>query len=118
MNRYLAAAIIAGLISASALAYGAYVRADFSNNLRESFREAKAEGAPNLSNVDVDSMKLADFGIELSRKDLRRIQLADFIQGGWMVWSPLLFAICLGIAYLGTRKSNELRPSQPPGTQE
>jgi hypothetical protein len=109
MNRYLAAAMIAGLLSASALAYGSQIRADFYERLRESFRQSKADGAPELANVDIDTMQMSDFGIELSRKEIRKIQFAELIQGGWFVWMPLLLVLCLGAAYLWPH-----RPKSPP----
>jgi hypothetical protein len=107
MNRYLAAAMIAGLIAASALAYGSHIRAEFQRELRESFRQSKAGGATELVNVDVETMQLSDFGIELSRKDIRKCQLANVIQDAWFVWSPLLLALCFGAAYLWPRFSSD-----------
>jgi hypothetical protein len=101
-TRYWVAALVAGVIVAIAFAYASSIRAEFYKDIRESLKKAKAEGTlpPELTNVDVETMPLSDFGIELSREQRRRVSLADFILGGWSMWAPLVVLICFGVAYL------------------
>lgn len=100
MNRYLLATVIAGLIIASALLYGASVRQEFNQGLRESFRQAKVAGDADLENVDIETMELADFGVELSNEEIRKYQFSKVVGGAWFIWSPFVLALCLWAAYL------------------
>ena len=53
--------------------------------------------------------RLADFGVEVSPAEGRRLQIADLLASFWFVLAPLAFAVCLLAAHL-------TRPREaPPG---
>ena len=106
--RYLIAMIVAGVVIALALGYVFRVRAELYDGLREQLRQSKADGTlpPELANVDIETMPLSDFGIELSSSMKRKVTIADFILGAWIVWIPLLILLCLGAAYILPRRTS------------
>ncbi len=77
--RYVVALLIAAVIVIALVAYQRHVFVKFERIIRQSLRDAKAAGDPNLAGIDPDTAELTDFGTELPRSLITEIQVADLL---------------------------------------
>lgn len=101
MIRSYAFPVLLGLLCIRTLAgFAAWVRRDLNLRIQQSLRSAQVEGrlSPELQNAEIGTIPPSEFGMEMSRSLLFRVQLADFIVSFWFIWAPLIMIGCLGTA--------------------
>jgi hypothetical protein len=106
LKPYLIAVIVAALIIGGAFAFASHTRRSFVESLRQDLRDAKAAGTlpPEMQDVDIETLDLADLGVEVTPGQMRQLQIADFIDHIWELWAPMTVLVCLGIAAVFAQK--------------
>ena len=99
---------IAFLSAVAIIAAGIFFTHQTNQQLDERFEEIKqelkadkAEGKlpPELSNFDIDSLRLEDMGMPLPESFKFRVDLSRWMSDFWYVLIPLVLALCLGVAF-------------------
>ena len=106
--RYVVAFVSGCLIIAAGAFFCMSTRQKFIEHLRESVRAEQATGTLplELKDVDPDAITPEGWNIESSPGDVYRVWIADMFSQFWFVFGPIVFAVCLGIAFLlGKSKS-------------
>ena len=106
--RYTIAFFSACLIVAGGIAFCAYIRQSFWEDIRQELRDAKDAGElpAELEDVDIENIHLVGLDIELSNQQMFKVQLVDLLADLWFIWVLAVFGICFGVAYLLGRTPN------------
>lgn len=95
------AAAVALAITLLGVAFVAWTHSSLTKQVRADVKKMAAEGTlpAELKGVDLDEITLDGFGVELSSGDLLRLSIADTLSSFWFICIPLVFGLCVGIAY-------------------
>jgi hypothetical protein len=104
-HRYVSTLLLALAIVAVGFSVGSFLKRSAIASIRTQMKNAAQAGklTEEFAAIDWDSASLEDLEFEVEPQIEQKLAVADFILELWFVWVPLLFAICLGIAYLTSR---------------
>ena len=94
--RFVAALLVACVLIGLGALFTWHTQSYLRQWTQKALEEAKQRG--ELADTDISSAKRGDFGLELSKSELRRVQIADFLVSFWFVLVPLIFGVCLTVA--------------------
>lgn len=104
--RYLFAFVLAVLIVAAGCVFVSQTRRETAARIAQARSEAGSADANRGGEVSGESnaAMLSDFGMEISRGEMYRIQITDLLSRFAMILVPLVFVVCLGVAAIMRNK--------------
>jgi len=98
--RYWVALGCAAIIIAGGVLFAWVTKRQIESQIRSTFRQQKANGElpPELQDVNIETADIRAFSVKLPPNQEARLALAQFISTFWFIWTPVVIALCLGLA--------------------
>ena len=102
MPPFLIGLMAAGVVVCAAVAFCAIARRRFVAEAQQALQQAKSDGTlpPELQQVDMENMPLADVGLRVSRLTFRMVSIAHCLADFAIILIPVVIATCVALAVL------------------